>query len=251
MVSSGATVSVTSGSTAIVSGPATIGKGGSVVVGSGSTAIVSGGATNSGTLYASGTGGLLQISGAVTGGGVAEIGNGIVNIQSSAENVTFASGGSGQLQILDTSGDTSDYSGKISGFGKNVAQSIDIVSASVTSGANVSATYSLSYTSANSTSGTLVVTSGGTANVIADITLIGSYKTANFALKTDFASGGATTGTLEIVDPPVEVHSANVWLFGQHIAAGFVTPPGSVAGPVIGETWASNGQPLSLAHPHG
>jgi hypothetical protein len=251
MVSSGATVSVTSGSTAIVSGPATIGKGGMVVVGSGGTAIVSGGAANSGTLYASGSGGLVQISGAVTGGGVAEIGNGVANIQSSGESVTFASGGSGQLQIFDTTGDTSDYSGKISGFGKNVSQSIDLISAVVSSGANVSATYSLSYTSMSTTSGTLVVTSGGTANVIADITLVGSYKTANFALKADFASAGATSGTLEIVDPPVGVHSANVWLFGQYIAGGFVIAPGSVAGAASAEGWPTSGQQSLLAHPHG
>jgi hypothetical protein len=49
---------------------------------SGGTAIVNGIVTNSGTLFASGSGSVLEIAnGAVVNGGVAKVGNGIVDIQ--------------------------------------------------------------------------------------------------------------------------------------------------------------------------
>ena len=50
---------------------------------SGGTAIVSGSLVNSGTLFASASGGLVEIAGgAVVSGGVVEVGNGIVDVLS-------------------------------------------------------------------------------------------------------------------------------------------------------------------------
>ena len=156
-----------------------------VVETSGGTAIVSGTVSNGGTLFASAAGDLIEIaSGAVVNGGVALIGNGIVEIAgSSGENVKFLSNGNGGLQIADTSGHTSAFSGRVSGFGgsdhSNQTQFIDLIS--VTSAAN---TISLSYVSAAShTSGTLFVSSGGA--VVAAINMVGAYTSANFSARAD------------------------------------------------------------------
>ena len=97
------------------------------------------------------------------------------------------------------SGTVTAYTGKVSGFGvsggishADHAQYIDLTSVDFTSGA-----ITLSYTSANAsnTSGTLMVTSGGTE--VADISLVGAYVTGNFHV-----SSGAG-GTVEITDPSV------------------------------------------------
>ena len=152
----------------------TIGAG-AIIETSGGTAIVSGTVTNGGTLFASAAGDLIEIaSGAVVNGGVAQIGNGIVDIAgSSGESVKFLSNGSGGLQIADTVGHTSAFSGRVSGFGgsghSNQAQFIDLVS--VTSAGAITS----SYVSANAgnTSGTLFISSGGT--MVAAIKMIGTY----------------------------------------------------------------------------
>ena len=96
----------------------TIGAG-AIIETSGGTAIVSGTVTNGGTLFASAAGDLIEIaSGAVVNGGVALIGNGIVEFAgSSGESVRFLSNGSGGLKIADTVGHTSAFSGRVSGFG--------------------------------------------------------------------------------------------------------------------------------------
>ena len=80
----------------------TIGAG-AVIETSGGTAIVSGTVTNGGTLFASAAGDLIEIaSGAVVNGGVALIGNGVVDIAgSSGESVRFLSNGNGGLKIAD------------------------------------------------------------------------------------------------------------------------------------------------------
>ena len=80
---------------------------------------MSGTVTNGGTLFASATGDLIEIaSGAVVNGGVALIGDGIVEFAgSSGESVKFLSNGSGGLKIADTVGHTSAFSGRVSGFG--------------------------------------------------------------------------------------------------------------------------------------
>ena len=141
----------------------TIGAG-AIIETSGGTAIVSGTVTNGGTLFASAAGDLIEIaSGAVVNGGVAQIGNGIVDIAgSSGESVKFLSNGSGGLKIADTAGHTSAFSGRVSGFGgsghSNHTQFIDLVS--VTSAGVITSSY-VSANAAN-TSGTLFISSGGT-----------------------------------------------------------------------------------------
>jgi hypothetical protein len=105
------------------------------------TAIISGTVTNGGTLFASASGSLLEIaSGAVVNGGLALIGDGIVDIAgSSGESVKFLSAGSGGLEL---DGLGSAYKGKVSGFGgsghSNHAQFIDFTA--IGSGASVSHT---------------------------------------------------------------------------------------------------------------
>ena len=157
-----------------------------------------------------------------------------MSIESSGENISFQAGGAGQLQIFDTIGDATDYTGNISGFGQNVHQSIDLQSATVSSGTTVSSIYTLFYDADNgaNTSGTLTIVSGGSD--VAEITLVGHYTKADFDMVADFVSSGAPTGTLEIIDPPVcgTVQSANVPLLGNYLAASFVTAPGG--GAVIG-----------------
>jgi hypothetical protein len=108
-IGAGATVSATSGSTAIVSGLVTdagalawsgttsIGASATLETLAGGTALFAGAVANSGALFASGAHGLVEIlSGAVvTGGGIAKVGNGVVDIAASgfAEDVVFLSGG--------------------------------------------------------------------------------------------------------------------------------------------------------------
>jgi hypothetical protein len=189
-----------------------IGAGATLETASGGTALLGGAIGNSGTLFASGAASLLEIvnGASVTGGGIAEVGNGILFIQAAGdtEMVDFLAAGSGGLELSDTAANTTAFGGTVSGLGGNTHQYIDLVS--VTSNTSVH----LSYTSASDTSGTLTVTSGG--QTVASIALLGNYTSANFKL-------GADTGHhVEIIDPPVSVssavHSANIALFGGYIA---------------------------------
>jgi hypothetical protein len=157
------------------------------------TIFVAGALGNSGTLIASGPGSLIEIeSDAVVGGGAVVIGNGVVDVLSGGTaNIAFLANGSGGLEIADSPGNVSAFTGTVSGFGgmnhTNHKQFIDLVS--VTSAAN---TISLSYVPAAG-SGTLFVSSGGA--VVAQINMIGSYTSANFSIKAD------SNGNVEIVDP--------------------------------------------------
>jgi hypothetical protein len=157
---------------------------------------VSGAVSNGGTLFARALGDLVEIaSGAVVDGGVALIGNGIVDVLAGGSaNVAFLSTGSGGLEIADAAGSTSAFTEVVSGFGgvnhANKKQFIDLVS--VTSAPN---TVSLSYVSASNTSGTLFVSSGG--NLVASIEFVGHYSAGNFHI----ASG--ISGTVAITDPGV------------------------------------------------
>jgi trimeric autotransporter adhesin len=159
------------------------------------TIFVDGALGNSGTLIASGPGSLTEIaSDAVVGGGAVVIGNGVVDVLSGGTaNIAFLANGSGGLEIADSPGNVSAFTGTVSGFGgmnhTNHKQFIDLVS--VTSAAN---TISLSYVPAAG-SGTLFVSSGGA--VVAQINMIGSYTSANFSIKAD------SNGNVEIVDPTV------------------------------------------------
>jgi fibronectin-binding autotransporter adhesin len=260
-IGAGATVSATSGTTAIISGlvtdAGTLAWNGATSVGvsatletlTGGTALLGGAVTNSGTLFASGAHSLVDIlSGAVvTGGGIAKVGNGVVNISAAAdaEDVVFLAGGTGGLELADAPGHTSAFAGHVSGFGQNVHQFIDLTAVAFTSGA-----VSASYSSSTASSGVLTVTSGGSANVVAVIDFIGHYVTSNFHV----TSGAG--GTVEIFDPPLAGeppaatgHSANLALFANYLAASFPAAVG-YGGVLITETLAQAGlQPL-LAHPH-
>ena len=260
-IGSGAIVSATSGSTAIVSGlvtdAGTLALNGATSVGAsatletlaGGTALLGGAVTNSGTLFASGAHSLVEIlSGAVvTGGGIAKVGNGVVDIGAAgdAENVAFLSGGTGGLALADAPGHTSAFAGHVSGFGQNVHQFIDLTAVAFTSGA-----VSASYSSSTATSGALTVTSGGSANVVAVIDFIGHYVTSNFHI----TSGPG--GTVEIFDPPLAgeppaatVHSANLALFANYLAASFPAAAGHGGMPITDTLEQAGLQPL-LAHPH-
>jgi hypothetical protein len=80
---------------------------------------VSGSVSNSGTLIASGIGGLVQIAiGAVVTGGAVVVGNGIVDVLSGGTaSVGFLANGSGGLEIADTFGSSTVFTGAVSGFG--------------------------------------------------------------------------------------------------------------------------------------
>ena len=246
------------------------------------TVIVSGTVTNGGSLFANGSGGLVEIvSGAVVNGGVALIGDGIVEIAgSSGENVAFLSGGSGGLEITDTLGHTSAFSGKVSGFGgsghSNQTQFIDLVSVTFTS----AGAFSSSYASANAgnTSGTLFVSSGGM--LVAAIKMVGSYSAGDFHI----TSGNG--GVVEIADPTVPnggsfkpgvsdiafgaqttlAYSQNVnagvslgvidgrdaatiALLGNYMAGSFATTAGGNGGALVSA--AQTVQPLLTHPPHG
>jgi hypothetical protein len=119
LITSGSTFSATSGTV----GGANLGT---IAVQSGGTLYFGGTVNNSGTLFASGAHSLVDISSGatVTGGGIAKIGNGILDIEGPRDNqnVVFQSGGTGGLE-LGVLG--SAYTGTVSGFGQNIHQFID------------------------------------------------------------------------------------------------------------------------------
>jgi hypothetical protein len=215
-VASGSTI-LSGGTELIASGGTDLGisfvsSGGLLETAIGGTALLSGAVVNSGTLFASGANSLIDvINGAtVTGGGIAKIANGILNIEGSGDNqnVVFQSAGTGTLEISDAPGTTSAFGGTVSGFGQNVHQFINLTSVHFVSGV-VSARYS----SSTANSGVLTVTSGGSANVVAVIDLSGHYVTSNFHI----TSG--SSGTVEIFDPPVGVQQTT---FGSHQTLGYI-----------------------------
>ena len=215
-VASGSTI-LSGGTELIASGGTDLGisfvsSGGLLETAIGGTALLSGAVVNSGTLFASGANSLIDvINGAtVTGGGIAKIANGILNIEGSGDNqnVVFQSAGTGTLEISDAPGNTSAFGGTVSGFGQNVHQFINLTSVHFVSGV-VSARYS----SSTANSGVLTVTSGGSANVVAVIDLSGHYVTSNFHI----TSG--SSGTVEIFDPPVGVQQTT---FGSHQTLGYI-----------------------------
>jgi hypothetical protein len=105
----------------------------------------------------------------------------------------FAPTGRGGLIIADMSGSTAAYNRRVSGFGgmnhTNRKQFIDLTSVFFSSGQ-----IHLSYSSATG-SGTLSVVSSAT--LVAQISMIGNYTSANFSATAD--SGGK----VQIVDPAV------------------------------------------------
>ena len=238
MVVSASQIAIEGGGVLTLSG-GTVGAGAAVKTTSGGTLMVSSIVANGGTLYASGSGSLVEITtGAVVSGGIVEVGNGVVDIQSGGDaNVTFLAGGSGGLE-LEGSG---ILAVRVSGFGvsggsahKDHAEYIDFT------GFGSGATFTYTSGNTSNTSGTLTVSSGG---VSGSVVLVGSYTQANF-------SSGTIDGTIAITDPAGgvvnggEVHSANIALFGSYIAS---FAAGGHGGLVITSTGQTE-QPL-LVHP--
>ena len=259
IILSGGTELVASGGTDL--GLTSIASGGLFETLSGGTAIVSGAVINSGTLFASGARSLIDIvaGAAVTGGGIAKIANGTIDIEGSGNNqsVVFLAGGSGTLQIADAPGNTSAFGGTVSGFGQNVHQFIDLPAVTYVSGV-----VSASYSSSTASSGVLRVTSGGTANVVAVIGFSGHYVTSNFHI-----TSGAN-GTVAIFDPPViarqptlgfsealggtvatDSAAGKLALLGNYMASEFASMTSGHAGILSTEPQHTEQQPL-LTHPH-
>ena len=163
--------------------------------------MVAGAVANSGTLSADG--GNLTVEGAVGGSGGAEISGGATLEfgAASSANVSFAAGAAGMLK-LDQSG---GFSGTVAGFG------------------------------------------AGDAIDLADI-VFGGSDTLAYA-----ANAGGTGGVLSVSDG---THAANLALLGQYAAAEFATAPDPGGGTVVtyGQGPPANGITnqalLAAAHPH-
>jgi hypothetical protein len=138
---------------------------------------------NAGVLYA--VGGTLTALGAVTGAGHAEVEGGGTLIMKGAfnQNVTFASGSTGVIELEDAKGYTT---GTITGFSTTGANALDLLDIPFVSG-TTTATYT-----GTTTLGVLTVKEG--ANV-AKITLEGDYLGSTFTV---LAGPGGTT---KVVDP--------------------------------------------------
>jgi hypothetical protein len=189
---SGATIDVASGSTLTMRGD-TIGSGAVVNIMSAGTVVVSGTVTSSGTLFASGVDSTLDITGLLNGG-KAEVGNGVVDISNlSSEAIIFDSSGAGGVVLDNAIG----YTGKVSGFGANTTQFIDL--SNVTYEAGVSCIYTPNATNPTE-KGVLTITSGG--QIVAKIHMVGDYNTANFTLSAD------SSGHVQITDPRVVVQQS-------------------------------------------
>jgi hypothetical protein len=148
---------------------------------------------NTGVLYA--VGGTLRAQGAVTGAGHAEVeGAGTLILKGAFnENVTFATGSTGTLELGDSKGYTT---GAITGFSKTGANLLDLLDIPFVSG-TTTATYT-----GTTTSGVLTVKDG--ANV-ANIHLTGDY------LGSSFIVSASSAGGTKVVDPasaPAPLHVA-------------------------------------------
>jgi PBP superfamily domain len=152
-------------------------------------------------------------SGAVVNGGVAPIGDAVVNIfGSSGKSIKFLSNSSGGLEIADRHGNASAFSDRMSGFGGSghsyQAQFIDL--ASVTSAGAITSSHVSG--NAGNTSGTLFVSSGGA--LVAAVKMAGSYSASDFHIT------AAPFDTVPIADPPVansgSVDPSPVDVFPKH-----------------------------------
>ena len=130
-----------------------------------------------------------MIDGPGISGGIAEVGNGAIEVTgSSGENIVFQSGGSGHFDPGDELGFPNNYSGTVSGFGQNPHQFIALPAyGSGTSG------YGLTFSG-----GVLSVSFSGTP--LADIKLAGTP--GAFVLSFTTALPEFPGGAIEIFDPP-------------------------------------------------
>jgi hypothetical protein len=150
------------------------------------------GVDNTGELLADG--GTLTVQEAVTGAGHADVeGAGTLILKSAFnENVTFASGSTGTLELGDSKGYTT---GAVTGFSKTGANALDLLDIPFVSG-TTTATYS-----GTTTSGVLTVKDG--ANV-ATIHLTGNYTTSTFTVSSSSAGG------TKVVDPALPLAPPHV-----------------------------------------
>src|SRR5208282_4983493 len=142
-------IETVSGSTNVLDG-GTISSGSTVEINNGTTLALDDTITNFGTLLVNG--GTLNINGVVNGGLVEIEGKGKVTIaQANSENVTFQAKSTGELVL-----DSTSYAGKISGFGAQTSQSIDLSDIDFAAGARI-----VSYVpNSKNTGGVLTVTDG-------------------------------------------------------------------------------------------
>jgi hypothetical protein len=156
-----------------------------------------------------------------------------------AENVTFAAGSTGTLEL----GKSQTYTGAISGFSKTGTNFLDLADIAFISG-TTKATFS-----GTTTSGVLTVTDGTHTS---KITLTGNYTTSTFVVATDGhggtlihdpAKGPAASPTPAPASPPV-----SPWWHGPAPLVPFI---GAMAGFGAGSGAASvvAGQPWSVSHP--
>ena len=232
-----------------------------VTVGSGATVV------NSGTLIAQSMGEIL-VEGTVTnsGSGAVVIGPlGFVDVVSGGTaSVTFAANCEyGILQIADSAGTTSAFTGTVSGFGGiNGAfpgQLIDL--ANYAYNPATAASFSASF-SGSPTGGTLTVTSGSSA--IAAIDLVGNYTHATFSVVSNTITGdfavsdptgtiatGATTTLAPVTSngsaPSNAVNASSVALLGSYMATLFASAEGQIGNST---EEASSQNIAQLAHPH-
>ena len=230
---------------------------------------IAGGATvtDLGTLLAGngGPGTITVSSGGVVDGLVTIGQDGVVNVLSGGSgSVLFAySENNGALQIADTLTNSASFTGAVYGFGgaggEFPGQLIELVDVPVT-GATLS-NFSASF-SGNGLGGELIVTSGGTANVVAEITLSGYYVNAVF----DVVSANVSGGVLAISDPlsiaggavttlaattsassPAATGTGSVALLGSYMASLFASTEGQVGAQTTAETAQSE---AVITHPH-
>jgi hypothetical protein len=143
--------------------------------------LIKGAVTNTEILAA--ISGTLTVDGAVTGKGVVHISAGTADFASSfAENVAFATGAQGVLELAKSQG----YAGSISGFSKTGANALDLGDIAFNSG-KTKASYS-----GTTSSGVLTVTDG---THTAKIKLSGDYTASTFKVSSD-GHGGT-----KVVDP--------------------------------------------------
>ncbi len=159
----------------IDTGAATIANAGIIEnTGTGGT-IVKSAINNTGTLEA--IAGTITLDGAVTGSGTVRITAGTADFVSTfAENVAFAAGSTGTLEL----GKSTTYTGSISGFSKTGTNFLDLADIAFISG-TTKATFS-----GTTTSGVLTVTDG---THTAKITLTGNYLSSTFVVATDGHGG--------------------------------------------------------------
>ena len=224
---SSSTIDVASGSTLTLQGD-TIGLGAVVNIMSTGTVVVSGTVTSSGTLFASGVDSTVDITGLLNGG-KAEVGNGVVEISNlGSETIIFDSSGAGGVVLDNAIG----YTGKVSGFGANTTQFIDL--SNVTYDAGVSCIYTPNATNPTQ-KGVLTVTSGG--QIVAKIHMVGDYNTADFTLTAD------SSGHVRITDPPAVVQQPSA---GSNVGGSVADSAHTTSVPLIGVITAIEGDAGAL-----